>query len=117
MQLSPELLCNVPTKVHTCLQQWWLTGYRQPSVDKDLWIPYQRRTLRSIRCLSVSLGLACRGPQCLGIGAALSLSPELPDDESAKRRRLCPWVSLAAPATLAVRKRRIDLLPDLSTQG
>ena len=39
MQLPPELLCRVPTQVHTCLQQWWLTGYRQPCVDKDLWIP------------------------------------------------------------------------------
>ena len=25
--------------MHTCLQQRWLTGYWQPSVDKDLWIP------------------------------------------------------------------------------
>ena len=39
MQLPPELLCRVPAQVHACLQQWWLTGYRQPCVDKDLWIP------------------------------------------------------------------------------
>ena len=23
----------------TCLEQWWLTGYRQPGVDKDLRVP------------------------------------------------------------------------------
>ena len=39
MQLPPELLCRVPTQVHTCLQQWRLTGYRQPGVDKDFGIP------------------------------------------------------------------------------
>ena len=25
--------------MHTCLQQWWLTGYRQAGVDKDLGVP------------------------------------------------------------------------------
>ena len=39
MQLTPELLCRVPAQVHACLQQWWLTGYRQPGVDKDLGVP------------------------------------------------------------------------------
>ena len=51
MQLPPELLYCVPAEVHTCLEEWWLTGYRQPGVDKDLWIPYQEWTLLSIRCL------------------------------------------------------------------
>ena len=39
MQLLPELLCSVPAQVHTRLGEWWLAGYRQPSVNKDLWIP------------------------------------------------------------------------------
>ena len=39
MQFLPELLCRVPTQVHTRLQQWWLTGYRQAGVDKDLRVP------------------------------------------------------------------------------
>ena len=39
MQLLPELLCGVATQVHTRLQQWWLTGYRQAGVDKDLGVP------------------------------------------------------------------------------
>ena len=39
MQLPPELLCRVPAQVHACLQQWWLAGYRQAGVDKDLRIP------------------------------------------------------------------------------
>ncbi len=39
MQLPPELLCRVPAQVHACLQQWWLTGYRQAGVDKDLRVP------------------------------------------------------------------------------
>ena len=36
MQLSPELLCSVPTQVHACLEGWWFSRYRYPSVDKDL---------------------------------------------------------------------------------
>ena len=39
MQLLPELLCSVPAQVHTRFEEWWLARYRQPSVDKDLWIP------------------------------------------------------------------------------
>ena len=39
MQLFPQLLCSVPAKVHTRLEECWLTRYRQPSVDKNLWIP------------------------------------------------------------------------------
>ena len=39
MQLLPQLLCSVPTQVHTRLEEWRLTGYRQPSVDKDLGVP------------------------------------------------------------------------------
>ena len=39
MQLPPELLCRVPAQVHACLKQWWLTGYRQAGVDKDLRVP------------------------------------------------------------------------------
>ena len=39
MQLLPELLCNVLAQVQTRLEEWWLARYRQPSVDKDLWIP------------------------------------------------------------------------------
>ena len=36
MQLLPELLCSVPAQVHTCLEEWWFSRYRQPRVDKDL---------------------------------------------------------------------------------
>ena len=36
MQLLPELLCSVATQVHTRLEEWWLSRYRYPRVDKDL---------------------------------------------------------------------------------
>ena len=36
MQLLPELLCNVPTQVHACLEEWWFSRYGYPRVDKDL---------------------------------------------------------------------------------
>ena len=39
MQLLPQLLCSIPTQVHTRLEEWQLTGYRQPGVDKDLGVP------------------------------------------------------------------------------
>ena len=36
MQLLPELLCSVETQVHTRLEEWRLSGYRYPRIDKDL---------------------------------------------------------------------------------
>ena len=36
MQLLPELLCSVPTQVHTRLEEWWFSRYRHTSVDKYL---------------------------------------------------------------------------------
>ena len=32
-------LSRLLAMVQTCLKQWWLTGYRQPGVDKDLRVP------------------------------------------------------------------------------
>ena len=39
MQLSPELLCRVPTQVQARLEEWWFSRYRYPRVDKDLRVP------------------------------------------------------------------------------
>ncbi len=36
VQLLPELLCSVPTQVHTSLEERWFSRYGYPRVDKDL---------------------------------------------------------------------------------
>ena len=64
--------------MHACLVEWWLAGYRQPSVDKDLWILYQgvnpAEHPLSIRSLYVLLVVVL---SAWVLGAALRLSAEL----------------------------------------
>ena len=96
-----------------CLWVWPMPGSpRQGTLD-----PLSGVDLRSLRCLyglSTSWSLLSSVPGYWVLLSDWALSS--PDDESAERWRFCLRVSLEAPASLAVRRGGIDLLPDLSTQ-